>query len=164
VGQLGFSVVGAVFLAALFVPNLVWARWAKPAGYDPSGEPLVLRLLERAGQALTTATALFFADTNPGPWSPWSAWLVGAVAAMVAYEACWVRYFTSRRTLSDFYRSALGVPVPLATLPVLAFLLLGVYGRLVPLIAATVLLGVGHIGIHLISRRGRWPGRRTTVW
>ncbi|WP_432840073.1 hypothetical protein [Dactylosporangium sp. CA-092794] len=152
-GRFGFSYVGAAFLLALFVPNLLWSRYARPAGYDPSGEHRALRIAERAGQVLTVAAAVCFAGTNLRPWTPWSWWLVAAVAAMVAYEAGWIRYFAGPHTSEAFYRSLLGVPVPLATLPVAAFLLLGVYGRLPPLIGAVALLGIGHIGIHLQHRR-----------
>jgi hypothetical protein len=152
-GRLGFSLVGAVFLLALFVPNLVWSRTAKPAGYDASGENRILRFAERSGQVLTTTAAIIFTDTNLHHWSSWSWWLVAASTLMAAYEVAWVRYFRSNRTMSDFYGSFLGVPVPLASLPVAAFLLLGIYGRLLPLIAAVVLLGIGHVGIHLQHRR-----------
>lgn len=151
-GRLGFSVVGAVFLAALFVPNVLWTR-ARPTGYDPDGENRLLRGIEGAGQALTTLAALVFADTNLRPWSPWSWWLVVGVALMVGYEACWVRYFRSRRTLADLYRSLAGIPVPLASLPVAAFGVLGVYGRAWPLVVAAAVLGIGHIGIHLQHAR-----------
>ena len=51
------------------------------------------------------------------------------------------------------YSSLLGVPVAGATLPVFAFLLLGIYGRNIFLIIATVILGIGHIGIHLNHRK-----------
>ncbi|HEY7226213.1 MAG TPA: hypothetical protein VH561_21770 [Micromonosporaceae bacterium] len=152
-GHLGFSVVGTAFLVALFVPNALWSVTAKPAGYDPGDESHVLRFLERAGQVLTATSAVIFTDTNLRVWSPWSWWLVAAVALMIVYEVCWLRYFLSARTVGDFYRSLLGVPVPLSTLPVAAFLLLGAYGRLLPLIGAVALLGVGHIGIHLGHRR-----------
>jgi len=148
VGEFGFSFVGLAFLLALFVPNIVWALGARPGGYDASTQNRVLGLVERLGQALTVAAALVFADTNLRPWTPWTWWLVTAIVVMITYEAAWVRYFTSRRTMRDFYRSLFGVPLPLATLPVTAFLLLGVYGRLIPLIIATVILGIGHIGIH----------------
>ena len=47
----------------------------------------------------------------------------------------------------------LGVPVAGATLPVLAFFLLGVYGRNPLLIGAVIVLGIGHIGIHMGHRR-----------
>jgi len=153
VGEFGFSWVGALFLVGLFVPNIVWALAARPAGYDPGSESRTLRLLERVGQVLTVAAALVFSDTNPQPWAAWSWWLVAAVVLMVAYEAAWIRYFASRRTMRDFYGGFLGVPVPLATLPVAAFLLLGIYGRLLPLIVAVVILGIGHIGIHAAHYR-----------
>lgn len=51
--------------------------------------------------------------------------------------------------MSDFYRSICSIPVAGATLPVCAFLLLGVYGRNVFLLVSTIVLGIGHIGIHL---------------
>jgi hypothetical protein len=159
VGHFGFSVVGAAFLLCLFVPNLLWARFAIPAGHDPSAENRLLGVMERAGQVLTTVALVVFSDTNLRPWSWWSWWLIGAIALMIAYEGGWVRYFTSARTMRDFYRSLLGVPVPLATLPVVASILLGVYGRLIPLILASVILGIGHIGIHVQHyRAARSPG------
>jgi hypothetical protein len=39
--------------------------------------------------------------------------------------------------------------VPLASLPVIAFLLLGIYGKVIWLIASAILIGIGHIGIHI---------------
>ena len=50
-------------------------------------------------------------------------------------------------------RSLLFIPLAGATLPVIAFLLLAVYGKNPVLGAAAVILGVGHIGIHLQHRR-----------
>ena len=55
--------------------------------------------------------------------------------------------------MRDMYSSILGVPVAGATLPVAAFLLLGVYGKNPLLIIATVILGIGHIGIHLNHKK-----------
>ena len=55
--------------------------------------------------------------------------------------------------MKDFYRSLLGIPVAGATLPVCAFLLLAVYGKNILLACATLILGVGHIGIHLMHRK-----------
>lgn len=152
-GHFGFSFVGLAFLLALFIPNLVWAFAARPAGYDPSGESHVLQFIERAGQVFVTAAALLFDDTNVRPWTAWSWWLVAAILLMVAYEAAWIRYFASPHTMTTFYRPFLGVPVPLAILPVAAFIALGVYGPALPLVLAAIVLGVGHIGIHLRHAR-----------
>ena len=88
----------------------------------------------------------------------YSWWLVFSFLLMVCYELYWLRYFRSEKTMEDFYSSFLGVPVAGATLPVAAFFLLAVYGRNPALMAAVVILGIGHIGIHLThrgeSRRG----------
>lgn len=72
---------------------------------------------------------------------------------MVLYELFWIRYFQSPRTMEDFYRSFLGIPVAGATLPVAATLLIAVYGKNPLLFAAGVILGIGHIGIHLAHRK-----------
>ncbi|MCI9257447.1 hypothetical protein [Acutalibacter sp.] len=147
-GTLGFSYVGLAFLLMLFVPNLLWVK-AQPEGYSARREPALLRFLERAGQAGCTCAALCFQDLNLRPWSAWSLWLAGAFGLMLLYELWWVRYLKSPRRLEDFYSGLLGISLAGATLPVLAFLLLGVYGRLLWLVVPAALLGVGHIGVHL---------------
>ncbi|MBR2304708.1 MAG: hypothetical protein IJ871_06175, partial [Ruminococcus sp.] len=53
------------------------------------------------------------------------------------------------KKMSDMYSSILCFPVAGATLPVLAFLLLGIYGRNILLVISVIILGIGHIGIHL---------------
>ena len=55
--------------------------------------------------------------------------------------------------MKDMYSSLLGVPVAGATLPVFAFFLLGIYGKNILLVIATVILGIGHIGIHLNHKK-----------
>jgi len=147
-GRFGFSYIGLIYMLMIQIPNIMWAR-RKPEGYDPSGENKVLLIFERIGQVLCTTAVLLFSDTNPQKWEPWIGWLVASALLMILYEGFWVRYFRGKRTLRDFYRPFFGVPAPGATLPVAAFLLLGIYGRLIWLIAASVILGVGHIGIHL---------------
>lgn len=68
---------------------------------------------------------------------------------MIMYEAWWVRYFRSERMLSDFYSSFLGIPLAGAALPVIAFFMLGIYGKVVCMLIAAFILGIGHIGIHI---------------
>ena len=97
--------------------------------------------------------ALIFSDFNIKPWSKWSWWLVMAFALMVLYEIFWIRYFRSEKTMKDFYSSILGIPVAGATLPVLAFWLMAIYGKNVLLGAAVIILGIGHIGIHLMHKK-----------
>jgi len=150
----GFSYVGLVFLVMLMVPNLVWTKY-QPKDYDKyaKNESKVLLAFERVGEVLVSCLALIFSDFNIREWSDWSWWLVAAFVLMVLYEVYWIRYFRSQRTMRDFYRSILGIPVAGATLPVLAFMLLAVYGKNVVLGIAVVILGIGHIGIHLMHRK-----------
>ncbi len=150
--MIGFSPLGAAFLLALLAPNLLWTR-RKPQGYDPSHEDRRLGLLERVGQVWVTCGALLSRGIHLRPWSVWSWWLAGAAALMVLYEYWWFRYFRSSRTMADFTAGLLGIPVGGASLPVAAFFLLGVYGRAWWLLPGVVILGIGHIGIHLGHRR-----------
>ena len=146
----GFSYIGLIYLAMLMIPNLIWAR-NKPENYEQYAgkENRALLVLERIGEVLVSAIALIFTDFNLHPWSAWCVWLVLSFALMLLYEAFWIRYFGSGRTMRDFYRDFAGIPVAGATLPVAAFFLLGVYGRNIPMLLATIILGIGHIGIHL---------------
>ena len=96
---------------------------------------------------------LIFKDFNIRLNSAWCWWLALSFLLLVCYELYWVRYFRSEKTMADFYSSFLGVPVAGATLPVAAFFLLAVYGRNLLLGAAVIVLGIGHIGIHLMHRK-----------
>jgi hypothetical protein len=151
-GHFGFSYMGLIFLLMLTIPNLIWTR-NQPQGYNVKNENRILLFFERLGQVLVTCTALVFSDFNPHEWSLWTLWLITAVVLMLLYEVWWIRYFRSQKTLADFYSSFFGVPVAGATLPVIAFFLLGVYGKVLWLVLSIVILGIGHIGIHLQHRK-----------
>jgi hypothetical protein len=150
----GFSYVGLIFLVLLLTPNLMWIQ-NKPKDYEKYvvKENKVLLTMERVGEVMVSALCLIFSDLNLHSWSLRSLWLVAACALMALYEVFWVRYFHSPKTMEDFYSSLLGIPVAGATLPVLAFGVLGIYGRNPILLVAVVILGIGHIGIHWNHRR-----------
>lgn len=150
----GFSYIGLILLAGLFIPNAFWTK-NKPCGYDEyvKNESKVLVVLERIGEALATALSLIFTDFNINSIRPWSIWLLTAIVLMLMYELYWIRYFKSAKTMKDFYTSFMGIPVAGATLPVLAFLCLSVYGKNIYLGISAIILGVGHIGIHLIHKK-----------
>lgn len=151
-GHLGFSYVGPIFLAMLFIPNIIWSK-NQPQGYNPENENRILLAFERLGEALTTTLVLIFDDFNFHGLTAWSLWLAAAFVLMVMYELWWVRYFRSERKLSDFYSGFMGIPLAGATLPVAAFFLLGIYGRVIWLCIAAIILGIGHIGIHIQHKR-----------
>lgn len=146
----GFSYVGLIYLLMLFIPNILWSK-NKPQDYDEYvvNENRILLMFERIGEVLICCFALIFSDFNINGISLWSIWLLISFVLMVLYEIYWVRYFKSKKTLKDFYSSLLGIPVAGATLPVCAFVLLGLYGKNILLIISAIILGIGHIGIHL---------------
>lgn len=145
----GFSYVGLIFLLMMFIPNFFWTK-NKPAEYDKyaARESRPLLVFERIGEAAVSVLCLIFSDFNVGVIRPWSLWLAGAAAMMLLYEIYWLRYFKSPKTMADFYRGLLFIPLPGASCPVIAFALLAVYGKNPFLGAAAVILGIGHIGIH----------------
>ena len=150
----GFSYIGLIFLFMLFIPNILWTRH-KPKDYEKyvGNENKILLLFERTGEILVCCIALVFSDFNLREGNLWSAWLGLAVVAMLFYECYWIRYFRSKQEMTDFYSSFLGIPVAGASLPVAAFFFLGIYGANFFLLFATIIWGIGHIGIHLAHRR-----------
>ena len=146
----GFSYIGLIFLLMLFIPNIIWTKF-KPRDYDivAEKENKILVWFERIGEVLVTFIVLIFEDFNINQISYWSLFLLFAFLVMMLYEIYWIKYFISERTLKDFYRSILGVPVAGATLPVFAMVLLSIYGKNIFLLISAIILGIGHIGIHL---------------
>ena len=150
----GFSYVGLIYLAMLFIPNGIWTK-NKPQGYEEyeKRENKILLAFERTGEVLLCCLALIFKDTNIRPGSWWIGWLIASFLMMVLYEFYWLRYFRSKKTMADMYSSFMGFPVAGATLPVLAFFLLGIYASNIFIIIASFIMGIGHIGIHLQHRK-----------
>ena len=152
--NLGFSYIGLIFLVMLMIPNIIWSK-NKPKKYEKyeKNENRILLIFERIGEVGNTCLVLIFSDFNINHISSWSILLLLAFLLMILYEIYWIRYFKSNKTMKDQYSSILGIPVAGATLPVLAFLLLGIYGKNIFLIVSTIILGIGHIGIHLNHKK-----------
>lgn len=149
-----FFLYRTYFLLMLFIPNIIWSKH-QPVGYEAyvKNENKALVWLERIGEVSVTCISLIFQDFNIEKISYWSIFLLVSFIFMVLYEIWWIRYFRSPKEMKDFYKSLLGIPVAGATLPVLAFLLLGIYGKNIFLILATIVLGIGHMGIHFNHKR-----------
>ena len=150
----GISAVGAVFLLMLFIPNIIWGG-NQPEGYEEAAkrENKVLLAFERAGEAMVSTLVLIDRRLDRFSVSPRTGYLILALALMIMYELYWRKYFRSSRTLADMYSDYCGFPLAGASLPVFAVSLLGVYACNAFLIAASIILGIGHIGIHLMHRK-----------
>lgn len=114
--QIGFSYIGLLFLLLLFIPNIIWTK-KMPQGYATKEESRVLLAFERTGEILTSCCVLMFSDFNLHTWTSWSWWLIAAFILMALYELWWIRYFR--------------IPVAGASLPVMAFFCLGIYGKVI---------------------------------
>ncbi|MEG0275469.1 MAG: hypothetical protein RR630_00425 [Coprobacillus sp.] len=139
------SIIGIIYLLMLFVPNMIWTKY-QPVGYSSSQENKILLFCEKIGQILVTIFSVVIFNKTA---SLSIIWLALSMIFMVLYECYWIRYFRSDKQLPDFYRSFLRIPVPGAFLPIIAFALLSVYHLNIPLLISTLILGIGHIGIHL---------------
>lgn len=153
----GFGYIGLIFLLMLFIPNIVWIKF-RPINYDnyAKNENKILAVLEKIGEAGATVLLLFFTDCNSriviGKAGIFISYLdlqlVLAFILMILYEVYWIRYFRSPRTMKDFYKGIIGIPLAGAVIPVISLFILGIYSRNIAIIAVSVILGIGHIGIH----------------
>jgi hypothetical protein len=69
------------------------------------------------------------------------------IGALALYYAGWIRYLVLRRTEELFYSSLLGIPLPMAVMPVIYFLSASVLLGSIWLMLAAIMLGVGHISV-----------------
>jgi len=142
--------IGIVYLLMLFIPNMIWTK-NKPANYEKylKNENRILQVFEKIGEILVCCFVLIVPNFEHRMDKSWHVLLYISFVLMILYEIYWIRYFKSEKRMIDFYSSICGIPVAGATLPVCAFFLLGIYERNLFLIIATVILGIGHIGIHV---------------
>lgn len=154
----GFSYIGLIFLLMMLIPNMLWTKH-KPKDYERYAEKenKVFLWFEKIGEAFVSVIVLIFSDFNLREPNPWTIWLILAALMMLFYEGYWIIYFRSEHKMTDFYSSFLGIPVAGASLPVAAFFFLGLYGANIFLILSAVILGIGHIGIHLSHKREVYP-------
>lgn len=68
-GHLGFSYIGLLWLAMLFIPNLYWVK-RQPTGYTSAEESRLLAALERIGEVGVTCCALVFPTLTCAPSPP----------------------------------------------------------------------------------------------
>lgn len=150
----GFSYTGLIFLLMLIIPNIIWIK-NKPSDYEKyaASEKRLFSIFERVGEFLVTALCLIFSDFNINKITAKSFILLFSFIVMILYEVYWIKYFKSDKTMKDMYGSLFGIPVPGALLPIIAFFMLGIYGNNIFLIISVIILGIGHLGIHLNHRK-----------
>lgn len=150
--HLGFSYIGLIFIVMLVIPNLIWIK-NKPLDYtNNDNENRILLFFEKIGQISLVTLTLLTKEINVQEINTWTVWLYISFIFMVIYELWWLKYFKNDKTLSNFYSNFWGIPIPGATIPVIAFFSLSIYCKSIPLFIATIIFGIGHIGIHLAHK------------
>jgi hypothetical protein len=136
-------------LAAVFFPPR--KQLEKPGKPDPKQLQL-FTVLERIGQVACFVLPFFYRLA----FSSVIRGIALAVMALVlaVYYAGWVRYLVLGQDEALFYRPLLGIPLPMAVMPVLYFLAAALLLGSFWLLLAAILLGVGHIQVTRMNAPG----------
>lgn len=137
---MGFSPWGLVVAAVMLAPSLLLWAWPPrtPLPTPPIPAPLVW--MERSGQALCIVVATL---VPAGAMAP--GWIPLLAISTAAYYALWARYLRGGRTSVLLFAPWWIIPVPLALLPVAAFVSAAGWLSNPWLAVSAVILAAGHI-------------------
>lgn len=141
----------------VLLPNLAAVFFPLRKQLEKSGKPDPKRLqlftvLERIGQAGCFILPFFYRVSFSGVKEYLA---LGVMAAALAvYYSGWVRYIMRGRAEALFYKPLLGIPLPMAVMPVLYFLAAALLLGSFWLLLAAILLGVGHIQVTRMNAPG----------
>lgn len=148
---MGFSWIGLAVSAAVLLPNLLLIVLPPPSRIPEAHVPAYLAWTERLGQMLCLSVP---AITAAGQITP--LWSVLLALSVLGYWLLWARY-VRQRTPAALFGGLWGVPVPMAILPVAAFMFAALLlGNLWIGVSAAVLAS-GHIPVSLRRARALGP-------
>ena len=141
---MSFSLPALFIILIILLPNLLFVLYPpvnKPE--DIPEENKWISLLEHGGQILFFIVFLFLPVTPLANRNPMLAFFM--IFCTVIYYALWIRYMTKKQAFSALFETVLGIPIPMALFPILAFtfgiLWLQTWPALIPLAFFTI----GHI-------------------
>ena len=143
-----FYPLSIVITVLVLAPNplLLWRPPVNPPA-NPYKEPVSLVVLERLGQIGCFVSPLFYAIYLTG--TPEIVAAVGMGLMLSIYYICWIRFFTHKREYRWLFWPLFSIPVPMATCPVLYFLLASAILHSIPLLVSSLVFAAGHIPISL---------------
>jgi hypothetical protein len=145
---MGFSALGLTLGLAVFAPNLLLAWFPPRPAIGEVPAPAAFTVLERAGQALCLTVPVFTVGSSVSWW-----WLAPVAFCVAAYWALWVRFLVTGRRRESLFDPVCGVPVPMAVLPVAAFLISAAWLANPWVAGAALVLAAGHVPRSLITAR-----------
>ena len=141
---MSFSFPALLIILIILLPNFLFVLY--PPANKPENLPEEnkwISMLEHGGQILFFAVFLFLppaSSTNRNPIL-----LLWMIVCTVIYYALWIRYMLKKQAYNSLFDTVLGIPIPMAIFPILAFtfgvLWLQSWWTLIPL----TLFAMGHI-------------------
>jgi hypothetical protein len=136
---------GALIPLLLMLPNLLWMLLPKTDAVSPVSEPLFLTIIENVGRIAILVLPFFFSlDLNKRFSVPV---MVVMGLALGVYYGSWLRYFAGGGSIELFSTPFLGIPLPMATAPVLFLVLASYLMSSWLVLGAAVLFGAAHIWV-----------------
>lgn len=150
-----FPIGGIITLLAL-LPNLLVVFFPPTTKLTDDPQPndtrlRIMTVVERIGQVGSFVIPFFYHLTLASVMDAVA--LAIMIGALALYYAGWIRYLAPGRIEELLYRSLLGIPLPMAVMPVIYFLSASVLLGSIWLMLAAVMLGVGHISVAWLHSR-----------
>ena len=145
---MGFSPLGLVLSIALFAPSLLLMRFPPHPAPTGAGAPRRVVALERVGQVLCVTVPVITVGGDVRWW-----WALPVSLLVIGYWALWIRFVAGGCRLDLLFGPVWGVPVPMAVLPVAAFLAGSACLANPWMAVAALVLAAGHIPSSLFTAR-----------
>jgi len=140
---------GALIPVLLMLPNVLWMLLPEVAGDRRASEPLFLTIAENGGRIAILLLPFFYSLDLNRKFSTLT--LIGMGLALAIYYTSWVRYLAGGRAPELFRVPLLGIPLPLATAPVLFVVLASYLMGSWLMFGASILFGVAHIRVSALT-------------
>jgi hypothetical protein len=141
--------LGGLVTLLLLLPNLLVVFFPPTslpgAPAKKSTLTTTMEIVERIGQVSAFVIPFFYPLIVQRSLE--TAGLAGMILALIFYYINWGRYALGGRTFWLLYEPCMGIPLPLAISPAIYFLAASALFESWYLLAAAVLLGIGHIFI-----------------
>ena len=140
--------LGGIITLMVLLPNLLAAFFPPTTKLTDDPQPddprlQIMTVIERIGQVGSYVIPFFYPLTLASVMDAVA--LAIMIGALALYYTGWIRYLVLGRAEELFYRSLLGIPLPMTVMPVIYFLSASVLLGSVWLMLAAGMLGMGHI-------------------
>jgi hypothetical protein len=134
---------------ALLIPNLLFLKFKPTEVSQKSATHMqhqkMLTVFERIGQMGIFMIPIFYRIDLRPTLNRIS--LFPMIFSLLVYYGCWIRYFLKERSFAHLFKPLWGIPIPMAVFPIIYMLFASKILGSILLLAATLLLSIGHIPI-----------------